>query len=651
MGKGDRDPPTKTNTDRFLTPDKPASASKLKRAPARLGLFPDTPGTISTSNSTPSTTSASKSSKRNSSRSVQDQPTLTQIDFVTVSQQAESGDEFDYIGNTGKHAREVIEIEDEDEEEPDNNVDEDYKPSSIIRSKRARGVRFDTSPPKPHQNSSSGEGKQRKRRRKSGEKTEKGAHKDDKTLTQMNYVRRIVIEPDEVVKLEYAYITPKKKEYQRQSANAHTVEHVQQTSTYTPEPSNDFKRRKLSPTPEAKEVHDARGSTVAEAALNFSTPMKSLRTEIPSSQSPESPSVASITSSQFRCETRPSQNPKHANAYGRCIKEELPGSPELVDAVMSPLGIENKPSHQDLDSLGSSSDQRKTAQSIPPAGKETSKYAGEVLADQSNLINRPHPAQRTVVYETDADSDGDDYEDCLPDVPSSPGDRDTTGPNEELPSNNVPNTQTTESQELPPLPVPEQESDSVPLPPEPNILSDASICYQRVHPATQFPLEPVPTINTQKMAELFPEDSNGLLTLSSLSQPSSPMKTPRAHPRTVSQTLDPDQTQSDPHDIDKTAADVVPESSPIFACHGEDAMLNRRVSATDAVVQVESSQRVDRIQRHNKTGQNSGRRRGVLSRSQILTSSVMESIPIPAFWKSSQDSVGEPYSMPDTTSP
>jgi hypothetical protein len=30
-----------------------------------------------------------------------------------------------------------------------------------------------------------------------------------------------------------------------------------------------------------------------------------------------------------------------------------------------------------------------------------------------------------------------------------------------------------------------------------------------------------------------------------------------------------------------------------------------------------------------------------------LTSSVMESIAVPNFWMGSQDSVGEPYSLPD----
>ncbi|KAL4869067.1 hypothetical protein BDV12DRAFT_168546 [Aspergillus spectabilis] len=649
MGKGDRDLPAKTNSDRFRTPDKPASASKLKRAPARLGLLPDTPGPTSTSTSTAST---SRSSKRNSTRSVQGQPTLTQIDFVTISQQAESDDYFDYVGDSEKDAREVIEIEDDKEKELDNGEDADYKPSSTPRSKRARSVRFDAEPPKPQKIPSSGEGKPGKARRKSGEKKGKGVQKDDKTLTQMNYVRRIVIEPGDDVKLEYAYITPKKKDSERQTANTGIVGDVQQPSTYTPEPPNELKRRKLSPALETKEFDHTEGSIEAEASRSPSTPQKSVRTEIPSSQSPESPGVASITSSQFRGATRSPQRRVSKALNEPYIEAKAPGSPEHNDTFhRSPVRmacIDDKPSHN-LSSPRLSSDQRRTAENVPPNVEETLKHADEALADSLTSKKRPRPSQRTVVYETDAESDDDDFQDDLPDVPSSPREKNTADSNDEMHIDDIPDFPNTESQELPPLPIPEQDDDSGPLLADSNLLSDASICYQRVHPATQYPLEPVPTINTQKMAELFPEESNGLHTLSSLSQLSSPMKSPRApRLRMVSQTRNPDQTQSESQGMDKPSTEVVPESSPV-ARHADGASLNRRApSGRDVVVQVESSQPVDRIEGHKKEGQNSGPR-GVLSRSQILTSSVMESIPIPAFWMSSQDSVGEPYSLPDTT--
>ncbi|KAL4919875.1 hypothetical protein BDW62DRAFT_177888 [Aspergillus aurantiobrunneus] len=636
MGQGDRTISTKTNPDRIRNPDKPASSCKLKRAPAQLGFLADTPGPATSS--TPSTASASRSGKR---KSVRDQPTLTQIDFVTVSQQPESDGELDFIDNSEKNTHEVIEIEDEKEEQEHNGCDAEYRPPATSRAKRERRVRIGPAHSKPRKTSINGEGTLGKGRRKSGDKEDKGSLKDDKTLTQMNYVQRVLVEPENDVKLEYAYITPKNRDSKRQRASTNNDNEYLQQPAYVSESVSQQKRIKLSPGSEGK-VLDEADDNLEKFARPSTTPRKPARTEIPSSQSPESPGVAFITASQFRSATRSPQKGAFETHNEAHVKTESPGSDKLAG---SPEIAQTHSSPNNPNSPPSPPTRRVAAEQMPEAGKPM-EFAGEALAEISDCNQRPGLPQRTVVYETDAESDYGDSQDDLLNVPSSPIDKDTAD-SKHGSHENEPNSPNAESQELPPLPIPEQETDSGPLPSESNLLSDASICYQRLHPATQFPLEPVPTINTQKMAELFPENSNGLHTLTP-SPSSSPMKTrPPPDPRLMTETQDPSQDQHESQDAHKAPTEVVPESSPV-ARHEGSATVNRGVPTDgDAVVQVESSQPLDRIHKQ-RTTEHYSRPRGMLSRNQILTSSVMESIPIPALWMSSQDSVGEPYSLPDT---
>jgi hypothetical protein len=152
-------------------------------------------------------------------------------------------------------------------------------------------------------------------------------------------------------------------------------------------------------------------------------------------------------------------------------------------------------------------------------------------------------------------------------------------------------------------------------------MSDASIFYRRVQPATQFPYEPIPTLNTQKLSELFPNEGN-----TQYPRQGNAHHSPR-------RALLSSQTQTQSQSTDQV--EIVPESSPA-PDHDEDVF--QRPRPPGSVVQVESSQPVDRA--YHGAG-------AILSRSQLLTSSVMESIPMPNFWIGSQDSVGEPYSLPD----
>ncbi|KAL6234721.1 hypothetical protein BDW75DRAFT_158438 [Aspergillus navahoensis] len=640
MGRGDSDNTSrKSNPDRFRTPDKPASSSKLTRAPARLGVgsLAFTPGAAWTSRS------RSGNSKENTAP---DQTTLTQIDFVKRSQADSDDDVLKYIGDPRSNAHEVIEIGDDDE--PENANDKDYRPSSSLRIKRERSVKLGSAPSKQKKKVSvQGDWIPRKGLRKSG--NDKWAQKDDNTLTQMRYVQLIDLESnDGDAKLEYAYLTSKKRDTELRRPSTGKHDDIKQQPTYISDRSSDHKRRKLSLSSEKKELYQTEVKEQEKVDFFPSTPRKLLRTEIPSSQSPESPGVAFITPSRFRSGTRSPEKWPFRYSTGPSIKAEAPFSHEkerASDTAEAPLIDKSPSAHNtkpDNKKPQLSSPARRASVEEMPGANGFKKSASDAPA-MSNSKQRP--TQRTVVYETDAESDYDEFDDGMQDAPNSPKDTGTADFDTHM--ENEPKSPITESQELPPPPIPEQETNLGPFPFESTLLSDASICYQRVHPDTQFPLEPVPTINTQKMAELFPDESNGLHTITPTPS-SSPMKArpaPNA-PMTVSETQDPNQDQPDSQDGNRTQTEIIPESSPVVR-HEDSAPLNRHgPSAKDVVVQVESSQPADRSYRQRTAGQDSAPR-VMLSQSQILTSSVMESISIPGFWMSSQDSVGEPYSQPD----
>ncbi|KAL5048278.1 hypothetical protein BDW71DRAFT_178282 [Aspergillus fruticulosus] len=464
----------------------------------------------------------------------------------------------------------------------------------------------------------------------------------------MKYVQLIDLESgDGDPKLEYAYLTTKKRDPELRTASTGKHDDFKQQPTYISDRSSEHKKRKLSPSSEQKELYQTEVKPVEKVEFFPSTPRKPLRTEIPSSQSPESPGVAFITSSQFRSTTgspekRPPRYSREASMKTEAsFSHEKGGASETAKTPLidkTPSAHNKKPDNKRPQL--SSPARRASAEKMPEANG-VNKSANDAPA-MSNPKQRP--TQRTVVYETDAESDYDEFDDGMQDAPSSPKDTGTAVYNTHV--ENEPNSPIIESQELPPPPVAGPETESGPFPSELTLLSDASICYQRVHTNTQFPLEPVPTINTQKMAELFPEESNGLHTITPTPS-SSPMKArPAPNAPMMSETQGTNQEQPDSQDGNRTQTEIVPESSPV-ARHEDSAPLNRHgPSAKDVVVQVESSQPVDRAYRQRTAGQDSAPR-VMLSRSQILTSSVMESIPIPGFWMSSQDSVGEPYSEPD----
>ncbi|CEL05454.1 hypothetical protein ASPCAL06572 [Aspergillus calidoustus] len=653
MGQGDR-PNRRTpnsNSDQFRTPDKPAPSSsssrKLKRIPARLAFLVDTPGTAP--GSAPSTASSTtKSLRKSSARIDQAQTTLTQIDFVEKSQNPKSNDDddgFGYIESTGRNAAknaQVIEIEDDEDGTSEDGRDPEYRSFTTSKSKRTPSIKSEKAPRQPKKPSNDKDGSSKKGRKKSGDKNEKDLQKKDNTLTQMNYVRRIVVEPDEDVKMEFAYIIPQKKDAERQTVQKREADDVRQDQSYNPEPLDQHKKRKLSPFSNSKGSDGKRNEGGLKASRTPATPRKTAKAEIPSSQSPESPGVAFITSSQFHHNTRSPQNRGFQALTQPDVKAESPELDELYETRRAPI----YPVLSQFDPVSPSPSLalRRSTERTPPDVTHALHQTDTAKPEASIPSNRPSSTHRTVIYETDADTDYSEPEDDPLTVPSSPRHEPRNAHYHQAPSEDDLESPNIESQELPPPPLPEQEIDLGPLATDSTLLSDASILYQRIHAATQFPLDPIPTINTQKMAELFPDDSTGLQSLTAPSQSSTPMKPPSVPNQRERLMQDESQDQSESQEAGDMQTEVVPESSPIVQ---HESLTRFGPAAPGVVVQVESSQPGDRIQRRRTEGRDTARR-GILSRSQILSSSVMESVPIPAFWMSSQDSVGEPYALPES---
>ncbi|KAB8224067.1 hypothetical protein BDV33DRAFT_165806 [Aspergillus novoparasiticus] len=627
-----------TNQEQFQTPDKPPPGDSLR-------------GSLTTRKriGTPaSSASTSRSWKRSSFAGARDQPTLTQIDFVTqVSQhQSDDDDDLDYIAEAPKNGtrkhKEVIDIAD------DSGNDADYRPPSNSRVPRARGVRFDQDTnsvgSKQSKAVSRGDGPSKRGRRKSGDgvkgnKKGKDKQQKDKTLTQMDYVRRYLkIEPDEDVKLEYTYTTPQKHERESHDLQPPNAEDTAPSPDDTYATSSESKRRKLNDESRSNgEAESARDSKAAGSFAGPVTPRKPRRSEIPSSQSPESPGLAIITSSQFRCATRSPLKLESPTPTIKRIKEESPGYDQVEGALKSPEAtlstppsmIPHPPPTVKLTSKESLETNASSTQSYSTKGTTVPKEGNDT---HHELDEHPKTTQRTVVYETDAETDSGDFQDNEFNIPGSPSEKVSENQLHNYEDDNeLPNE---DSQELPPIPPSGLDVESGPLQSETNLPSDASIYYRRPQQATQFPLEPIPALNTQKMAELFPDYQQESATVSE------PPSTPQCPLYTQTQ------TQSQTQDQDKASTEIVPESSPIVRCESgvnpKDAIRRGHITR-ESVVQVESSQPADRFQRKADTDRSS-QPRGILSRSDLLTSSVMESIPLPAFMLGSQDSIGEPYS-------
>ncbi|PYH46558.1 uncharacterized protein BP01DRAFT_355570 [Aspergillus saccharolyticus JOP 1030-1] len=629
------------------TPDKPPSGTRRPATAnaAKLQSWCDP---------LPSSSFSARSSKRNHFPSTRDQTTLTQIDFVTPTPQpARSDESLRYLNNKRPQRgradnHEVIELDD------DSDHDEDYRPPSGRQPRGARGVRFEEGPG----NTSTGQSKSarqrdgdsKQKRRKSGasvkgNKIGKDAKKGNKTLTQMDYVRRYLkIEPDDEVKLEYTYATPNKSD-RRKTPRRDSGTLVPQPDHFLyQEPTSGGKKRKLSMTADAK-AKLADEEIYGPQDPGSVTPRAKRELEIPSSHSPESSGIAVITSSQFRTAIRSPQKHDLADTAGRCVKQELPSPRWIKTEVPRSPPLEIPESNESLPAavLSDSPSPRKSISDQGSITLLSEQLKSEQLDEQQHGISAPIPTtQRTVVYETDAETDYGDLEDDLPNPIETPRMRKV--PHYDPGAVNLEHEDATEesSQALPLITTTQMEKTEQP-PPDDNLTSEASIYYQRIQPATQFPLGPVPNLDTQRLAELFPDEQpNNESVATTLSTESS-----KAPERLVNASETQSLSSRTRNDSDSTLTDIVPESSPIVR-QDDVGSVNFRTTAhrlaSRDIVQVESSQPADRHRSLFQNQEDSGPR--FFRKSDFLTSSVMESIPLPVFLMDSQDTVGEPYSSP-----
>ncbi|KAA8644243.1 uncharacterized protein ATNIH1004_008442 [Aspergillus tanneri] len=583
-----------------------------------------------------------------------------------ISQNLESDDDLDFIDhrpqNRPRETCEVVEIDDDSDDNANSRP-------SYFEKKRARGVRFEKEPKRStcRQKDSAGRGDKEIRRnqrsrdggfkgnKKGNKKQQKERHK---TLTQMDYVRRYLkIEPDEDVKLEYTYITPKKENAGKPSRiPTSTTENPSCMPSLGPRSSSENKRRRLDIDQAVKDGPGSSRRPKEDLSSHPVTPQKPRRSEIPSSQSPESPGFTIISSSQFRGATRSSlggvTTPSATNKH---MAEE---SPTLDQPGNDCSDAERKQSSCNLStSVEPLSQKRGMAerQAIDSLETQTNSTMEHSLSRNEAVTSddaKVHPAnaQRTVVYETDAETDYGDIQDALSSAPGSPLKQHSID-HRPINEDEYGDFEIDNSQDLPPMTSIGREIESDLLHSDHIPPSDASICYQRMQLSTQFPLEPIPILNTQKMAELFPDESNCLRNSVPGSQALPETKICEPSTQTQSQSQTQTQSQSEtqsqsPGDMGKLSTVLVPESSPII--RNEDKLspnntMRYRPRVQEAVVQVESSQPADKVLRQGGGGMDSR----ILSEGQILTSSVMESVPMPALWLGSEDSVGEPYEMPD----
>lgn len=591
------------------------------------------------------------------------QTTLTQIDYVRGPPQDD--EPLDYIENddgttsTRKGEIEVIDLEDESSD-----GGTEYHPSS----RRTRETR---TPRAQHANRDKSTGRRRssikgnrfgnidnsrksKTMKPGKSKEEKGRNK---TLTQMDFVRRFIILDDSDDDRNLEYIERNLGDQAGDDSTTNDKQSVSNDVEHGTEDQGPRKKRKLSNDPVAvgspvmspseKVVESPTNNliTVNCPILNPSTPRKCQRSqklEIPSSQSPESPAQLFIPSPHLRDVPRFPRKPLSSNTVEkmpemekttsvpdgrsspRSAQSPVPESLAAADSQCLPLMETGAQSQGNMDDHALSSGPREEQEQDEAEGKSSARF------------------EKTVVYETDAETEDADFDDTMTQSSQS-GRQDGDDKSYAAGSDSGPHSD--DSQDLPP-PVPNSGTDleggdgnysDLTLP------SDASLLYRRIPQHTQFPAGPVPLLNTQRIAELFPPDSstqqgsNG----GSTRGQSSPPKNDHSDilcPQT--------QTQTQSQDPLKMSTEVVPESSPVQ----RDAEDTNDVDhphpippPQESVVLVESSQPVDRINRHKDPVPEPRR---LVSAGQWLTDSVMESIPAPP-WQLSQDSIGEPYPLPE----
>lgn len=581
------------------------------------------------------------------------QITLTQLVPKAEAETLDGGSGlvgYDEDGTEGKSV-EVIDLADDTDEN-----DASWRPSTSRRPAAKRQSTGDSRSPNSiptttfkRRKSSvliSGGPKVSKSTRKNNKGSGQKETKRNKTLTQMDFVRRFIPLPDSDVEDLNLYQNPPATK-KIDTENKEEATQKDDLEDLTPR-----KRRKLndenvaaSPAIKSKvSPGEKKPSLLNVPSAQPKTPQKGRRFEIPSSQTPETPQQTFVASpsirqvSRFSIETNIPKNtlqeaPKEVqdqqvNTHDLKSQDFDFADDDIVASTMMPGSQLLQASIEDQTTIsGSDAIQPTTQPPVPPP-----------------LSSAP---RKTIVYDTDEETDyGDLEDDNLPEIsigakaleewaePIDSSSRDHTSQNCDY------------SDDLPPIP-----NSGTDLEITGNFLSDtafpsdSSVYYRRPARYTQYPNEPIPMMNTQKIAELFP-------VIEENDDPASTMQTSVPSTREPAASTAHDHSDALGSEMETPTQDgsvsrsiqVVPESSPITRSYDAARSASNTMAppARESIVLVESSQLVDRLNRQNDSIDAGKSLRRLFSTRDFLTDSVMESIPAPP-WMASQDSIGEPY--------
>ena len=492
----------------------------------------------------------------------------------------------------------------------------------------------------------------------------KAKSKGNKTLTQMKFVHPVVIiksdsgDEDDDVKLDYMSDNPKPVGSKR-PPTLQGEDMVRGDLALDTAPSVESigpKRRRLNdgatlPSAQSSFAHiSSRGHMACPGEVSNRTgellelpvtPRKQFRREVPSSQTPESPGFTVITSSQFREETKSPLKDVDSNVPPRASRNRSPSptakhtediSHDSIPSSMlngstltySQAMLLNSPTLGDEPGENGRATPKALTPKAPILDTDPLLLEPEDHRDhvgRSSQVKAQNPG-RSVVYETDAESDSEKFE---------------SGPVNSLPREKItdwsirkPLDDSSQSHHCYRRSSASSQASLEPAQPEDSedfSLSNASICYQRQHLATQFPNEPIPVLSTQKLNELFPPGSSPPPTKADEGTSSpGPLRERSSESQYANRTFS--------------------RSSPSKSCL--DSLVGSFTAINDPIVQVESSQPADRLRRFARNGEGSGPQ-GILRRSQLLPESLLESIPMTRFYTGGQEvDIGEPYSLPDS---
>ncbi|KAI7972341.1 hypothetical protein EIK77_003412 [Talaromyces pinophilus] len=589
------------------------------------------------------------------------QITLTQLVPKAEAETLDGGSglvEYNEAGTEGKSV-EVIDLADDTDEN-----DESWRPSTGRRPAAKRqstsGSRSPDSIPtttfKRRKSNVliSGGPKVSKSTRRNNKASGQKETKRNKTLTQMDFVRRFIPLPDSDDEDLNLYADNPSTTDKKNAENKEKVIEDQKEATKKDEIEDltPRKRRKLNhgsmaPSPAIKSKvspDEKKSSLLSFPSSQPKTPQKAWRFEIPSSQTPETPQQTFVASPSIRQVSRFSIKPNMP-------KSTLQGEPEEVHDQQVNT---NDPKSQDFDIADDNivaSTMILSSQLLQASTEDQTTISESDAIKPTTEPPEPPPLssalKKTIVYDTDDETDyGDLEDDNLPEISIGAKALEEWPEPIDSSSRDHASQKCDYSDDLPPIP-----NSGTDLEITGNLLSDtalpsdSSLYYRRPARYTQYPNEPIPMMNTQKIAELFPviEENDDPASMVQTSVPSTREPTASAAHGHVD-VLGSEMETPTQDDSANRSIEVVPESSPITRSYDAARSASNAMAppARESIVLVESSQLVDRLNRQNNSMDTGKSLRRLFSTRDFLTDSVMESIPAPP-WMASQDSIGEPY--------